>query len=310
MNQTQVVKDHGKCNKNIVPKKMVQLKSTLLVGRSSHTCELCGFEPKTKNKYREKQDHLVMKHFREKIDLVFPQRRPYSCPTDQCGFTGKDRQALLRHYAGKHGKLEKYLKEALAEKGITYVASGHATKRRATLAKGSVKSFINPIDLLPKVPLPRNPVLSPGSEPAPLDLDLLSSVPELDLITSEDLDYLATSPKSDLNLSPFTPDSPFNPVGMCTPLRSVSPMTSSTSEDFFSPWDISSDLTILLSDSSLVSDTQIMWGTGPAVVVETSDTVPISFLETVDGNYAAVLESNHSDVLCPNIVNTDNNNAF
>ena len=49
--------------------------------RTTHTCELCGFEPKTKNKYREKQDHLVMKHFKEKIDKIFPHCRPYTCPS-------------------------------------------------------------------------------------------------------------------------------------------------------------------------------------------------------------------------------------
>jgi len=88
--------------------------------RTTHTCELCGFEPKTKNKYREKQDHLVMKHFKEKIDKIFPHCRPYSCPAGDCVFSGKDKQALLRHYTGKHGILEKYLREALAEKGIHY----------------------------------------------------------------------------------------------------------------------------------------------------------------------------------------------
>jgi hypothetical protein len=54
--------------------------------RTTHTCELCGFEPKTKNKYREKQDHLVMKHFKERIDKIFPHCRPYSCPADECPF--------------------------------------------------------------------------------------------------------------------------------------------------------------------------------------------------------------------------------
>ena len=61
--------------------------------RTTHTCELCGFEPKTKNKYREKQDHLVMKHFKEKIDRIFPHSRPYACPTEECEFKGKDKQA-------------------------------------------------------------------------------------------------------------------------------------------------------------------------------------------------------------------------
>ena len=63
--------------------------------RTTHTCELCGFEPKTKNKYREKQDHLVMKHFKERIDKIFPHCRPYSCPNTECSFEGKDKQALL-----------------------------------------------------------------------------------------------------------------------------------------------------------------------------------------------------------------------
>lgn len=97
--------------------------------RTTHTCELCGFEPKTKNKYREKQDHLVMKHFKDRIDKIFPHCRPYACPAGGCPFTGKDKQALLRHYTGKHGILERYLREALAEKGITYLP-GEGGKRR------------------------------------------------------------------------------------------------------------------------------------------------------------------------------------
>ena len=99
--------------------------------RTTHTCELCGFEPKTKNKYREKQDHLVMKHFKEKIDKIFPHCRPYACPAEDCVFAGKDKQALLRHYTGKHGILDKYLREALAERGIHY-NPGEGGKRRSS----------------------------------------------------------------------------------------------------------------------------------------------------------------------------------
>lgn len=97
--------------------------------RTTHTCELCGFEPKTKNKYREKQDHLVMKHFKDRIDKIFPHCRPYSCPNKECEFTGKDKQALLRHYTGKHGVLEVYLRDALREKGITYHLSDSAKRK-------------------------------------------------------------------------------------------------------------------------------------------------------------------------------------
>ena len=137
--------------------------------RTTHTCELCGFEPKTKNKYREKQDHLVMKHFKEQIDKIFPHCRPYTCPTPDCNFTGKDKQALLRHYTGKHGILEKYLKEALAEKGINYIPGEHGSKRRySTSSEGgnsgkaikqvrmnnSPPAMINPKDFLPNTPVP------------------------------------------------------------------------------------------------------------------------------------------------------------
>ena len=97
--------------------------------RTTHTCELCGFEPKTKNKYREKQDHLVMKHFKERIDKIFPHCRPYSCPNTECSFEGKDKQALLRHYTGKHGVLELYLREALMAKGINYHLSDSAKRK-------------------------------------------------------------------------------------------------------------------------------------------------------------------------------------
>jgi len=97
--------------------------------RTTHTCELCGFEPKTKNKYREKQDHLVMKHFKERIDKIFPHCRPYTCPNLECEFSGKDKQALLRHYTGKHGVLELFLREALLAKGINYHLSDSAKRK-------------------------------------------------------------------------------------------------------------------------------------------------------------------------------------
>ena len=78
-------------------------------------CELCGFKPKTKNKYREKQDHLYMKHFKEEFDRMLPNGTPWNCPAYKCTFFGKDKQALLRHFMGKHGILEKYLSNALAK---------------------------------------------------------------------------------------------------------------------------------------------------------------------------------------------------
>ena len=117
--------------------KMLDLPKNVNGVRTTHTCELCGFEPKTKNKYREKQDHLVMKHFKEKIDKIFPHCRPYACPQPECGFTGKDKQALLRHYTGKHGILGKYLREALAEKGIAYSPSESGKRKHILTAQNT-----------------------------------------------------------------------------------------------------------------------------------------------------------------------------
>ena len=70
-----------------------------------------------------------MKHFKERIDKIFPHCRPYSCPNTECSFEGKDKQALLRHYTGKHGVLELYLKEALLAKGINYHLSDSAKRK-------------------------------------------------------------------------------------------------------------------------------------------------------------------------------------
>ena len=83
-------------------------------GWSSTPCELCGFQPKTKNKYREKLDHLVLKHFRDQLNNLLPQTRPFICPFENCIYEGKDKQAVQRHFC-KHGILEKLLKEALEE---------------------------------------------------------------------------------------------------------------------------------------------------------------------------------------------------
>lgn len=133
--------------------------------RTTHTCELCGFEPKTKNKYREKQDHLVMKHFKEQIDKIFPHCRPYSCPAKECPFEGKDKQALLRHYTGKHGVLEFYLKNALNERGISYHLSDSAKR----------KSLNNPEQHRHK--MARLSPSPPGAEPGVQCTDVQTVIP-------------------------------------------------------------------------------------------------------------------------------------
>jgi hypothetical protein len=85
-----------------------------IFAKAGHICMMCGFKATTKNKYRELQDHLVRRHFQERIKAALPTRRPFMCPDHSCTVEGKDWQALMRHYTGKHGVLEAYLKEFLA----------------------------------------------------------------------------------------------------------------------------------------------------------------------------------------------------
>ena len=85
------------------------------VGVSRNECEICGFVPYTKNKYREKQDHLAKFHFKERIDAVMPTTRPYACPDPECSYLGKDKQDVLRHYTGKHNILKMWVDAFIKE---------------------------------------------------------------------------------------------------------------------------------------------------------------------------------------------------
>lgn len=79
----------------------------------AHQCELCGFKAVTKNKYREKQDHMAKWHFSKRLELIIPQntKKPFLCP--DCHYTGKDRQCVMRHYTGKHNVLDIWTNEFL-----------------------------------------------------------------------------------------------------------------------------------------------------------------------------------------------------
>ena len=75
-------------------------------------CEICGFEPKTKNKSRERQDHLAMKHYRDRIQSDLANVENFVCPL--CEYVGKDKQTIYRHYTGKHKVVEQYLADDIA----------------------------------------------------------------------------------------------------------------------------------------------------------------------------------------------------
>ena len=98
--------------------KTVNGTSTVHAEKKQPTCELCGYVPITKNKYRERLDHLARVHFKDKIDKFVPKCQPYKCPEIECLYVGKDNQSILRHFTVKHEILRKWLKEALNTKEI------------------------------------------------------------------------------------------------------------------------------------------------------------------------------------------------
>jgi len=187
--------------------------------RTTHTCELCGFEPKTKNKYREKQDHLVMKHFKERIDKIFPHCRPYSCPNTECSFEGKDKQALLRHYTGKHGVLELYLKEALLAKGINYHLSDSAKRKsmnnpnsdhKAKMARLSPPIQSVPVTIPETTVLPTHVQVPVQVQPPPLSLppspeQVLAQADTTTILPSEFTAYTTTTSAPSSIMLPTVP---------------------------------------------------------------------------------------------------------
>ncbi len=84
-------------------------------------CELCGYEPKTKNKSRERSDHLAMKHYKDRIEKDLSKIVDLTCPI--CSFKGKDKQTIYRHYTGKHRVVEKYLADDLAAGRVVPLAA-------------------------------------------------------------------------------------------------------------------------------------------------------------------------------------------
>jgi hypothetical protein len=65
---------------------------------SQNVCELCGEEFTNTNKTRDKGNHQV-NHFRDNLLQALPQNT-FDCP--KCSFTGRDRNALLKHVGLSH----------------------------------------------------------------------------------------------------------------------------------------------------------------------------------------------------------------
>lgn len=291
--------------------------------RTTHTCELCGFEPKTKNKYREKQDHLVMKHFKDRIDKIFPHCRPYTCPSPECEFVGKDKQALLRHYTGKHGVLELYLREALQEKGIQYQLSDNAKRKSAGHSESQMRKQKEP---RLSSPIMTNIRLSPietvaeqaeelmaADTTTPLgsdfsDIVYTSTVTRLPVLQTNRLPLLQSTrlpsiPTTKLPSMSSVLTRPYQNHGKCDVDALLASFQPLDGQLVLNIPNISSDLPI---DSPLVSSTtpdfystsslpdepckvvlndNIMWGGGNLAVSESAQTVPVQYIESSDPGF-------------------------
>jgi len=202
--------------------------------RTTHTCELCGFEPKTKNKYREKQDHLVMKHFKERIDKIFPHCRPYSCPNTECSFEGKDKQALLRHYTGKHGVLELYLKEALLAKGINYHLSDSAKRKSMNNPnnehKAKIARLVEPSPLVTHAQTILPPVsqtqlsLPPSPEQVLAQADTTTILPSEFHLSEAPVQYRTVQPQQTIARLPALPTIPTTKLPSMSTLTKTKPV--------------------------------------------------------------------------------------
>ena len=75
-----VSEDHFQIKHNNLdtPDCPIKLGSKTIVNYSSFICEFCGFEPKTKNKRQDKEDHIIKVHFRDELDKIFPKEKSYS----------------------------------------------------------------------------------------------------------------------------------------------------------------------------------------------------------------------------------------
>ena len=257
-----------------------------------------------------------MKHFKERIDKIFPHCRPYSCPNTECSFEGKDKQALLRHYTGKHGVLELYLKEALLAKGINYHLSDSAKRKsmgnqnpehKAKLARLSPP--LAETVLLPASPeqmmadtttshlLPSEysePIIysrhQPVQQTAVTSLPPLPSLPSLPQVPTTKLPSMSTLTKTKPTqsevaamIASFDPQEYQVAASVYPVVSHEESVVSSTTLDIptlFLPVGDEAN-----SKLPLILDNNIMWssGAGQAITVDTNQTVPV--FETSDSAF-------------------------
>ena len=172
-----------------------------------------------------------------------------------------------------------------------------------------------------KIQLPQHPepvnVASTTSSSTALPPNLLSnsvsSTPQIVLSNSPLPSLIVSSKQHQLSLPTLSVNSikasspDLSPSFSCQPIP-LEILTgghglvnsSSTTCTTASPIFISSSITS--TPSSVLENKEVMWGAGlgPAVVVEAADTLPITYIETADGSYAALLDTIDYDFLIPN----------
>ena len=80
----------------------------------------------------------------DKVNMIFPSFSNYNCPSPDCVFMAKDKQSFLRHYISKHGLIETFLRETLAERGIAWAPPGldTTTPSKRQSSEGSTQYIV------------------------------------------------------------------------------------------------------------------------------------------------------------------------
>jgi len=220
----------------------------------------------------------------------------------------------LRHYTGKHGVLELYLREALQARGINYHLSDSAKRKsmgnqnNVDGNKAKMARMSPPLEttILPPSPYQEEPMLADTTtilpneyseqiiynQPLPTRLPTIptTKLPSMSTVFTR---TKPTQSEVDAMIASFEPSeyqisaTVFHPQPVVsTQSQSEQPIgshiVSSTTLDLptlFLP--ISSD-----ESSKLILDNNIMWGSGnSSYSVESNQTVPVQYLETSESGF-------------------------
>ena len=104
-------------------------------------CDICNEEFTGKNCVRNKKNHLILYHFKTKIEQKIQEavNGQYLCNEPSCDFTTNRKPDIRLHLASKHGYLQLLLKEHLEENTPMRPGVGKASVQAVSEARGQTE---------------------------------------------------------------------------------------------------------------------------------------------------------------------------